>query len=232
MDPRKDLHRRATRFGLSTLRGVTPEFDKNKPSETNTNLSLLNNLKRSTELNRDDKVPWHGKSENKTREEAKPSLKEPHVSGPVEYKANAVSNTTIQNPFPWEKLTKHYSLNLEDSVIIASRKPSRKDGFFVAIREFSGSDINRKISMLKRINKEKVPNFLKFLELFSFERSHYVVFEHEIKNGEKTETFPVTLNYYALIEKNTTTESQLVIILKEMSLLWLFGNILTAKTDP
>jgi hypothetical protein len=66
---------------------------------------------------------------------------------------------------------------LNDSVIIVSQKDRR----FVAVREFSGSDIDQKVKMLQRIQYE---NFIAFLECFSFEGSCYVVFEYKITYRE------------------------------------------------
>ncbi len=70
---------------------------------------------------------------------------------------------------------------LNDSVTIATRKDiaSQKDALLVAVRQFSGLDADRKVGMLHRIRN---PNFLAFLECFSFEESRYVVLEHEISN--------------------------------------------------
>jgi hypothetical protein len=116
----------------------------------------------------------------------------------------------IQHSSPWENLKPRFSLSLEDSVTITSRK----DGLFVTVREFSGPDADRKVRMLQRIRKENLPNFLAFLECFSFEGSLYAVFEHELTRNEKL----LTLSHYALI-KRYPTESQLVFILEQVSLL-------------
>jgi hypothetical protein len=106
-------------------------------------------------------------------------------------------------------------LKLNDSVIIATQK----DGRFVAVREFSGPDADRKINMLQRIRHE---NFLAFLECFNLEGSRFAVFEHEITRGEK---LSVTLNHYALIA-HYPTEPQLAIILEQVSPLMPIRNIL------
>ena len=100
---------------------------------------------------------------------------------------------------------------LEDSVTIASQK----DGRFVAVRQFLGPDADRKINMLQRIQNKKVPNFLAFLDCFSFEGIQYAVFEHEINDKEK---LPVTLAQYALIAPHLT-EQQLATILGPVSLI-------------
>ena len=100
-------------------------------------------------------------------------------------------------------------MSLEDSVTIISRK----DRLFVAIREFSGLDIDRKLNVLRKIRNENLLNLLVFLECFNFEGSLFIIFEYEITKGEK---LTITLNYYALI-KHYFTESQLIIILRQMS---------------
>jgi hypothetical protein len=132
----------------------------------------------------------------------------------------------MKHSSPWDSLRRHFSLMLEDSVTIASRKDiaSQEDALLVAVRQFSGPDADRKVDMLQRIRNE---NFLAFLECFSFEESRYVVLEHEISTEEK---LPVTLRQFALIS-DYHTEKELAIILGPVSLLWGVRHILIWKAD-
>jgi hypothetical protein len=126
-------------------------------------------------------------------------------------KASVGTNVRMEHSSLWGSLTKRFTLSLEDSVTITSRK----DRLFVAIREFLGLDADRKVTILQRIQNKNLPNLLAFLECFSFKGSRFAVFKHEITRGEK---LPVTLSHYALI-KHYPTELQLAIILRQMSLL-------------
>jgi hypothetical protein len=104
--------------------------------------------------------------------EARTSLKPLHIPQAVQHKFRAVGNVKIKHSLLWESLTRNFSLMLNNSVMIASQKDRR----FVAVREFSGLDADRKVNMLQRIRDK---NFIAFLDCFSFEGSCYVVFEHE-----------------------------------------------------
>src|SRR5436190_18349481 len=204
--PSMSLHRRNTRFGLSALRGATPESD----DESNGTRSLLavsdndfsNKLRKRSLPSRDDEAPLE-----KGRQ-----WPELHIPQAVQSKAGEVSSARMKHSSPWESLRKEFYLQLEDLVIIASQK----DGRFVAVREFSGPGADRKVDMIQRIWDE---NFLAFLECFSFEGSRYVVFEHEITYKEHGTTywekFPVNLSQYALIAPYPT-EQQLATILGQV----------------
>jgi hypothetical protein len=208
------LERRGTLFGPPSIRGATPDSHENGSIEANSLVASGNDSKRSKKRvwAAEDEAPpkIRRQSEGEDREEARQSL-DTFIPQARQSKASAGTNVRMEHSSPWGSLTKRFTLSLEDSVTIASRK----DGLFVAVREFSGPDADRKVAMLRRIRNENLPNLLAFLECFSFEGSRFAVFEHEITRGEK---LPVTLSHYALI-KHYPTESQLAIILRQVSLL-------------
>jgi hypothetical protein len=208
------LERRGTLFGPPSIRGATPDSHENGSIEANPLLVSSDNdskrlKKRVWAAGDQEAPPIRRQSEGKDLGEARQSL-DRFTPRAMQSKASASGNVRMQHSSPWGSLTKHFTLSLEDSVTIASRK----DGLFVAVREFSDPDADRKVAMLRRIQNENLPNLLAFLECFSFEGSHFAVFEHEITRGEK---LPVTLRHYALI-KHYPTESQLAIILRQVSL--------------
>jgi hypothetical protein len=208
------LQRRGTLFGPPSIRGATPDSHENGSNEAD---SLLvapgkdsNKLKKRAWAAEDEEAPpkIRGQSEGKDQEEARQSLNK-FIPQAIHSKVSTGGNVRTQHSSPWGSLTKRFTLSLEDSVTIASRK----DGLFVAVREFSGPDADRKLNVLRKIRNENLPNLLVFLECFSFEGSLFAVFEHEITRGEK---LTITLNHYALI-KHYPTESQLAIILRQVS---------------
>lgn len=201
-----DLQRRGTRFGLPSLRGFTPDSD-DESSQQDSHLVASDNdsnkLKKKLET-----APPKIRRHDKGHEEVGQSLNK-FIPRAIQSKFSTGGNVRTQHSSPWGSLTKRFTLSLEDSVTIASRK----DGLFVAVREFSGPDADRKLNILRKIRNENLPNLLVFLECFSFGGSLFAVFEHEITRGEK---LTVTLNHYALI-KHYPTESQLAIILRQVS---------------
>jgi hypothetical protein len=230
------LERRNTRFGLPPSREATPDSDDESNDTTSLlaasdNYSLNNSskLRKKSWASRDDgarlKMPRLSRDRG---EEARTSLKPLHIPQAVQHKVRAVGNVRMKHSSPWESLTRNFSLMLNDSVMIASQK----DGRFVAVREFSGLDADRKVNMLQRIregngirdeNRIRDENFIAFLDCFSFEGSCYVVFEHETDYREHGitywEKFPVTLTQYALIAPYPT-EQQLATILGQVSPPW------------
>jgi hypothetical protein len=212
------LERRGTLFGPPLIRGATPNSHENESIKANPLLVASNNnskrLKKRVWAAEDEEAPpkVRRQSEGKDPEEARQNL-DRFIPQAMQSKASAGGNVRMQHSSPWGSLTKRFTLSLEDSVTITSRK----DGLFVAVREFSDPDADQKVAMLRRIRKENenLPNLLAFLECFSFEGSRFAVFEHEITRGEK---LPVTLSHYALI-KHYPTESQLAIILRQVGLL-------------
>lgn len=201
------LERKNTRFGL---RGATPDSN-DESSDTRSLVSERSDgsskLRKRNRASRDDEAP--PKMPRRDDEEARTGLK------PL-YLPQAVGNVRMKDSSPWQSLTEEFSLMLNDSVTIASQK----NGRFVAVREFSGPDADRKVNMLQRIQDK---NFIAFLDCFSFKGSYYVVFEHEIDYKEHGitywEKFPVTLSQYALIIPYPT-ERQLATILGQVSPPW------------
>ena len=201
------LQRRGTLFGPPSIRESTPESHENGSIEAD---SLFvapgndsNKLKKKPE-----EAPPKIRGRDKDQEKGGQSLNK-FIPQAIQSKVSTGGNVRTQHSSPWGNLTKRFTLSLEDSVTIASRK----DGLFVAVREFSGPDADRKLNVLRKIRNENLSNLLVFLECFSFEGSLFAVFEHEITRGEK---LTVTLNHYALI-KHYPTESQLAIILRQVS---------------
>jgi hypothetical protein len=201
------LERRGTLFGPPSIRGVTPDSHENGSIEANSLLvasgNNSNKLKKKLE-----EAPPKIRGHYKDQDEVGQSLHK-FIPQAIQSKVSTGGNVRTQHSSPWGSLTKRFTLSLEDSVTIASRK----DGLFVAVREFSGPDADRKLNVLRKIRNENLPNLLVFLECFSFEGSLFAVFEHEITRGEK---LTITLNHYALI-KHDPTEPQLAIILRQVS---------------
>ena len=201
------LQRRGTLFGPPSIRGSTPESHENGTIEADSLFVASGNdsnkLKKKLE-----EAPPKIRGHDKDQEKVGQSLNK-FIPQAIQSKVSTGGNVRTQHSSPWGSLTKRFTLSLEDSVTIASRK----DGLFVAVREFSGPDADRKLNVLRKIRNENLPNLLVFLECFSFEGSLFAVFEHEITRGEK---LTVTLNHYALI-KHYPTESQLTIILRQVS---------------
>ncbi len=210
-----DLKRRDNRFGMPSLRGFTPDSVENESNQQAPPLVApgndSNKLKKRAWVPQAEETPPNirRQSEGKDRDEVRQSP-ERIIPPAVQSKVAAVGMVMIQHSSPWESLKKRFSLSLEDSVTIASRK----DGLFVAVREFSGPDADREVCTLQRIRQENLPNFLAFLECFSFKGSLYAVFEHELTRNEKL----LTLSHYALI-KRYPTEPQLAFIIGQVSLL-------------
>lgn len=197
------LQRRDTRFGILSIRGATPDSDENESSEAG-RLPAASDNDSSNKLKR----PWVSLDEEGPSKTRRPSDR--FIPQAVQPKVGTIRVVRIQHSSPWESLIKHFSLSLEDSVTIATRK----DGLFVAVREFLGPDADQKVRILQRIQQENLPNFLALQECFSFEGSLYAVFEHELTRNEKL----LSLGRYALI-KRYPTESQLAFILEQVSLL-------------
>jgi hypothetical protein len=192
------LERRNTRFGL---RGATPESD-DESSDTRSLVaeSSDGSLKlRKRRASRDDeaRLKMRRFSQDRDGKEAGTGLQSLYLPW-------AVGNVRMKHSSPWESLRRDFSLVLNDSVTIASQK----NGRFVAVREFSGEDADRKVNMLRRIEDK---NFIAFLDCFSFEGSCYVVFEHEIDYKEHGitywEKFPVTSQYALIIPIPPTAAS-------------------------
>lgn len=85
---------------------------------------------------------------------------------------------------PWCSYDKIYQLRLGDGdrVTVAERKEPPSD--VVTVRSFSGPKVEDKLRMLQQIQHT---NFVSALEIFKFEESFYVIFEH----------MPISLHYIA-----------------------------------
>jgi hypothetical protein len=209
------LQRRGTLFGPPSIRGATPDSHENGSNEADSLLVASGNDSKTSKKRvlaaEDEEAPpkIRRQSEGEDPEEARQSL-DRFIPQARQSEASVGTNVRMEHSSPWESLTKRFTLSLEDSVTIASRE----NGLFVAVREFSGPDAGRKVSMLRRIRNKDLSNLLAFQECFSFKGFHFAVFEHEITRGEK---LSITLSHYALI-KHYPTESQLAIILRQVSL--------------
>ncbi|PVH70500.1 hypothetical protein DL98DRAFT_619281 [Cadophora sp. DSE1049] len=208
-----DLRRRGTVFEPPSIRGVTPDSHDDESIGTDSHPVasgyFSNKLKKRAWAAENDEPPprIRGQSESKDQEEVRQGLSR-FTPQMMPSKVRPGETVKVQHSSPWRSFTKQFTLSLEDSVTIATRK----GGLFVAVREFSGPDADQKVNMLQRVRKDNPTNLLAFLECFSFEGSHFAVFEHEIIRGEK---LAVTLSHYALIQ-NDITESQLAFILRQI----------------
>jgi hypothetical protein len=235
---KRGLQRRDTRFGLSSLRKATDNDESNDTTSLlddsskklrKRHLASPDSSQNSSRGSSRESSPYYEAPLKMPRlsqdgEEAKTTLKTLYLPQAVQHKA--VGSVRMKHSSPWESYEKGFCLMLEDSVTIAIRKDitSQKDALFVAVRQFSGPDADQKVDMLRRIQNEK---FLALLECFSFEKSRYVVLEHEINKEEK---LPVTLRQFALISPYPT-EEQLAVILGQVSLLQEVRHILICKAD-
>jgi hypothetical protein len=226
------LQRSNTRFGLSSLRNVTPDSDDNsndtRPLLAGPEYDSSNKLRKrgwasrdssrhsSRESSQDYEIPPKVQrvSRDGDGEEARIGFQGPKMLQATQLKPRAFFNVKMKYSSPWDSYRKHFSMMLNDSVTIASRKDivSQGDALIIAVRQFSGPNTDRKVAMLQRIRNE---NFLMCLEYFSFQESLYVVLEHELNKEEK---LPITLYQYTLIDPYPT-EEELVLILGPVSLL-------------
>lgn len=74
---------------------------------------------------------------------------------------------------PWRTYERGYELKLDEFVTVATRKAPLVGK--VTIRKLAGQDATRKLDMLRRVDHER---FVTLLEIFDYERTSYVVFEH------------------------------------------------------
>ena len=81
---------------------------------------------------------------SQTQEQAGTRFNGLHILQVIHSKTSSVSNMRIKHLSLWESLRKEFYLQLKDSVIIASQN----DGYFVAVREFSGSHADWKVNIL------------------------------------------------------------------------------------
>ncbi|KIM93124.1 hypothetical protein OIDMADRAFT_184853 [Oidiodendron maius Zn] len=220
------LQRSNTRFRAASSRGATPDSGDDSSSTLSPPDSSSNKLRKRSWANLDDDAPLatNAPSESRDREgSSEVPRKTPRQSdisdrdGPVldpgrrhsqqtpHSMASTLGKVRAQSASPWQSLTQHFTLFLEDATIIANREGER----LVAIRKIPGPNADRKVAMLGRIRHE---SFLAFLECFSHEGFLYAIFEHEIKPGVH---LPITLSTYAL-GKRYPTESQLATILGQI----------------
>jgi hypothetical protein len=211
------LQRTITRFGPASIRGGTPDSEESSGTLSSLD-STSNKLKKRSWAGREEKTPLHSPRQLTDRRGDEAPLKIPRQSSDQviqdavpstnTYRVSVADDTKVEHTFPWESLQRRFRLELDDVVIIASRK----DGHLVAVKEFTGPDADQKIAMLDRIRRENVKNLLLFHECFSYEGTRYAIFEHGINGGEK---LSITLNHYALIA-HYPTESQLATILAQV----------------
>lgn len=192
------LQRRYTRFGAP--RGATPDSDEygsngTASTPTSPGSEFSNKLRKRT---------WAGQGDEPPRKIRPPSQsiiqKEPNA-GPQN-----IGSGKAHNSLPPESLTMHFTLFLEDPVIIASRR-----GVLVAVKKSSSKKADRKLKMLELVQHDA---FIRFLHCATTEDAHYFVFEHDLPGKEGR--LSVTLSNLVTSPAHVT-ESQLKAILSPVS---------------
>ena len=83
--------------------------------------------------------------------------------------------TKTKHESPWNTYEEGYDLKLYEFVTVAVRKAPERGK--VAIRQFVGQDVDRKIHCLKKISHIR---FITLMEIFEYQKTCYVVFEHVV----------------------------------------------------
>lgn len=169
-----DLKRRNTRFGVprGAPRGTTPNSDEYSSSGT----ASIPTTPDNESSNKLKKRPWAGQGDEPLRKIRPPSqsvmLKEPNEG------LHTARSEKTDHSLPSESLTMHFTLFLEDLVIIASRR-----GALVAVKKSSSKNADRKLNMLELVQHD---TFIKFLHYITTKDAHYFIFEHDLLgNGER-----------------------------------------------
>lgn len=185
------LQRRYTRFGAP--RGATPDSDEHGSTGTASTPTSPGN-----------------EFSNKLRKSEPPrKLRQPSQTI-IQKEANEGPHTTrsggTDDSLSPKSLTMHFTLFLEDPVIIASHR-----GVLVAVKKSSSRNADRKLNMLELVQHD---TFIKFLHCITTEDAHYFVFEHDLpgKNGRLSVTLSNLVTSPAHV-----TESQLKSILRPVS---------------
>ncbi|KFY64300.1 hypothetical protein V496_03331 [Pseudogymnoascus sp. VKM F-4515 (FW-2607)] len=165
------LQRSYTRFGVprGAPRGATPDSDYSSNGTASIPTSPDNGFS-----NKLRKRPWAGQGDEPPRKIRPPSQsvmpKEPN-KGP-----HTTGSEKTDDSLPSESLTMHFTLFLEDPVIIASRR-----GALVAVKKSSSKNADRKLNMLELVQHD---TFIKFLHCITTEDAHYFIFEHDLPGNE------------------------------------------------
>ncbi|KFX95975.1 hypothetical protein V490_03611 [Pseudogymnoascus sp. VKM F-3557] len=122
---------------------------------------------REPEQRRDIKASL-GKNETAT----KSGLKELHVVKAAQSGAS-VLDRIVQFESPWARFCEKFELNLGGYVSIVADRSPPYDIFMV--KRLKGSDAVQRVRMLRRVRHQ---NFHNMVDCFSFEGSHYAVFQH------------------------------------------------------
>ncbi|KFY97779.1 hypothetical protein V500_01918 [Pseudogymnoascus sp. VKM F-4518 (FW-2643)] len=85
----------------------------------------------------------------------------------------SVLDRTVQFESPWARFCEKFELNLGGYVSIVADRSPPYDVFMV--KRLEGPDAAQKVRMLRRVRHQ---NFHNMVDCFSFEGSHYAVFQH------------------------------------------------------
>lgn len=94
-------------------------------------------------------------------------------------------NNIVKHESPWKTYKKGYELKLDQFVTVAVRLFPRSGK--VAIKEYTGHEMGRKIEMLNTVSHGR---FVSLLELFEWEKACYAVFEHVFVSLEQVVACP------------------------------------------
>lgn len=195
------LQRSYTRFGVprGAPRGATPDSDYSSSGTASIPTSPDNGFS-----NKLRKRPWAGQGDEPLRKIRPPSQsvmpKEPNE------RPHTTGLEKTDDSLPSESLTMHFTLFLEDPVIIASRR-----GALVAVKKSSSKNADRKLNMLELVQHD---TFIKFLHCITTEDAHYFIFEHDLPGNEGR--LSVTLSNLVTSPVHIT-EPQLKVLLRPVS---------------
>ena len=103
----------------------------------------------------------------------------------------------IQNESPWQSLQKVYELKLDGFIYVAIRKSPSCE--LVTVKNFLGSDKDRKV---KRLQQTQHENFVGFLEAFQSDGSVHVILEYipiSLAHIVKSPAYPTELQLAAIL---------------------------------
>jgi hypothetical protein len=149
-----------------------------------------------------------------------------HLKLPAALKSRAEASKFVKSESPWKKYEKSHEIRLgdEDRVIVADMKDPWSDDvawveqqgptpYVVTVRSFPSHNGEEKCRMLHRIRHA---NIVSVREIFSYEGSFHIIFEH----------MPMSLSHFTGFQKHLN-ERQLASILRQGSSAMYFTGCLT-----
>jgi hypothetical protein len=211
-----ELQRSNTVFGLEALNTTSKSDDQPTETSPSHDNHSVQKLRKRSVVSQDDGKPRGTRlgalgTRDRSGYDVRLSLKEPYKQRrDVEAEDVKIKDGSpwVEAGSPWEVDTfePRYKLSLNDLVIIASRE----DASLVAVRIFSGRYAEQKFHTLNEIKHEK---FLAMLGCFLFEKSLYIILEHDISEKE---TIAVTLSQFGQA-KPPFNDSELANVLGQVS---------------